>query len=196
MGVSTRRRLDAHPINEGPDVIVTEMTRKECREALAQTRFGRLACARDNQPYIIPIFFAVDDDHLYSFSIAGRKIDWMRDNPRVCLEVDDVKSWQDWTSVVALGLYEEIPDTPDWQAERRHAHSLLQQRAMWWQPASVDILDHAGEVFLPIFFRIVLDDLTGRRGLAAPEETLPAASHEGARGGWWWQLFRPAEPRH
>ncbi len=176
-------------------MIVTDMTREECREALAQTGFGRLACARDNQPYIVPINFAVDDDYLYCFSIGGRKIDWMRDNPRVCLEVDSVKSWQDWTSVVALGRYEELPDTPDWQAERRHAHSLLQQRAMWWQPASVDTLDHAGEVFLPVFFRIVLDDLTGRRGLVGSDEKRAAAAHERARGQWFWQLFRPAEAK-
>lgn len=172
------------------------MTRAECREALAQADVGRLACARDNQPYIVPITFAVDGDHLYSFSIAGRKIDWMRDNPRVCLEVDNVKSWQEWTTVIALGQYEELPDTPDWQDERRHAHSLLQQRAMWWQPASVDISDHAGEVFLPVFFRIVLDDLTGRRGSAGPEETHPAATLRGARRGWLWQLFRPGESKY
>lgn len=173
-------------------MIVTEMTREECRAALAQTGFGRLACARDNQPYIVPIFFAVEDDYLYAFSIAGRKIDWMRDNPRVCLEVDSIKNWQDWTSVVAIGRYEELPDTPDWQAERRHAHGLLQQRAMWWQPASVDISEHAGEVYLPVLFRMVLDDLTGRRGLAASDEKRAAAMHGGAGERRFWQLFQSA----
>jgi uncharacterized protein len=177
-------------------VIVNEMTREECRQALVQTGFGRLACARDNQPYIVPIFFAVEEDYLYSFSIAGRKIDWMRDNPRVCLEVDSVKSWQDWTSVVALGKYEELPDTPEWQDERRHAHRLLQQRAMWWQPASVEIPAHAGAVFLPVFFRVVVGELTGRRSLTDSDEARRAATHEGARGGWWSQLFRPAESKH
>jgi uncharacterized protein len=177
-------------------VVVTEMTPQECREALANTGFGRLACARDNQPYIIPIFFAVDDDYLYSFSIAGRKIDWMRDNHRVCLEIDSVKSWKDWTSVVAFGRYEELPDTPDWQAERRRAHSLLQQRAMWWQPASMDVLEHAGEVFLPVFFRVILERVTGHRGLSGADETGSAATHERAPGGWLRQLFRPAESKH
>lgn len=171
-------------------MIVTEMTRAECREALAQTGLGRLACAHDNQPYIVPIFFVLDEDYLYSFSLPGRKIDWMRSNPRVCLEVDSVQSWQDWTTIVALGQYEELPDEPDWQAERRHAHGLLQRRAMWWQPASVDISDHAGEAISPVFFRMTLDDLTGRRGSAGSGEVRPASTHGGARG-WLGQLFRP-----
>ena len=176
-------------------MIVVEMTAKECRDALIETRFGRLACARDNQPYIVPIFFVMDGEFLYSFSVAGRKIDWMRENPRVCVEVDSVKSWNDWTSVVAFGRYEELPDTPGWQAERRRAHHLLEQRAMWWQPASVEIPDHAGEVFLPVFFRIILECPSGHRGLASPDGTRLAA-HERARAGWWRQLFRPAEVKH
>lgn len=176
-------------------MIVAEMTAKECREALVETGFGRLACARDDQPYIVPIFFVMDEDYLYSFSIAGRKIEWMRENPRVCVEVDSVKHWNDWTSVVAFGRYEELPDTPDWQAERRRALHLLEQRALWWQPASVDVTDHAGEVFLPIFFRIILERPSGHRGLPAPDEKRLAA-HERGRAAWWKQLFRRAEAQH
>jgi uncharacterized protein len=176
-------------------VVVTEMTLEECREALAKTGFGRLACAHENQPYVVPIFFAVEGDCVYAFSGSGRKVEWMRENPRVCLEIDSVKSWKDWTSVVALGRYEELPDTPDWQAERRLAHGLLQQRAMWWQPASVDILEHAGEVFSPVFFRIILERVSGHRGLSPSEEERAAATDERARGGWLRQLFRPTESK-
>jgi len=177
-------------------VIVTELTPEECREALAKTGFGRIACARGNQPYIVPIFFAVEDDYLYSFSSGGRKIDWMRDNPLVCLEVDSVTSWEDWTSVVAFGRYEELPDTPDWQTERQRAHGLLQQRPMWWQPASVVTLDHAGEVFLPVFFRVILVHLTGHRAVSGSDGARPVAPDEQARGGWLRELFRPSNTEH
>jgi nitroimidazol reductase NimA-like FMN-containing flavoprotein (pyridoxamine 5'-phosphate oxidase superfamily) len=171
------------------------MTPEECREELAKTGFGRLACARAGQPYMVPIFFAVEASYIYSFSIAGQKIEWMRGNPCVCLEIDSVKSWKDWTSVIAFGRYEELPDTPEWQAERRRAHGLLQQRAMWWQPASVATLDHAGEVFLPVFFRITLERLTGYRGLSGSEGARAVANYERTKGGWLRQLFRPAEAK-
>lgn len=174
--------------------MVTEMTPEECRDELGRMGFGRLACAHENQPYVVPIFFAAEGDYVYSFSIAGKKVDWMRDNPRVCLEVDSVRSWKDWTSVIALGQFEELPDTPDWQAERQRAHSLLRQRAMWWQPASADVKGHSGEVFLPVFFRIILEGLTGHRGSSAPDSAR-FVGDDRSRGGWLRQLFRPAESK-
>ena len=62
-------------------MLIGEMSVAECRGALEQARFGRLACARDNQPYVVPFYFASDGDYLYAFSKLGRKIEWMRDNP-------------------------------------------------------------------------------------------------------------------
>jgi nitroimidazol reductase NimA-like FMN-containing flavoprotein (pyridoxamine 5'-phosphate oxidase superfamily) len=41
------------------------MTEDECRVKLSQADFGRLACARGCQPYIIPVHFAYDGRHLY-----------------------------------------------------------------------------------------------------------------------------------
>ena len=40
-------------------MLIHEMPEKECSEVLEQARLGRLACARDNQPYIIPISVVV-----------------------------------------------------------------------------------------------------------------------------------------
>ena len=31
-----------------------------------------------------------DNDYLYSFSTVGQKIEWMRANPNVCVETDEV----------------------------------------------------------------------------------------------------------
>ena len=108
-------------------VFVQEMPVEECRKALAGAGFGRLACARENQPYVVPVSFAVDGDCVYLFSMPGQKIEWMRNNPRVCLEIDSVKSLNDWTSIVVFGRYEELPDTPDCERERLHARELLRE---------------------------------------------------------------------
>ena len=64
--------------------------------------YGRLACACNNRPYIVPIYFVYDDDRLYCFSTLGRKIEWMRENPLVCVEADEVRGHDDWTSVIVL----------------------------------------------------------------------------------------------
>jgi len=70
-------------------MLIHKMTPEECGTVLARVDFGRLACARDDQPYVVPIHFVYDGDHLYGLTTAGQKIDWMRSNPRVCLEIDE-----------------------------------------------------------------------------------------------------------
>ena len=79
---------------------IQEMAEHQCRDALARVSFGRLACARDNQPYVVPIYFAYDGHHVYGFSTAGQKIDWMRSNPLVCLEIDEWTGRDRWMSVI------------------------------------------------------------------------------------------------
>jgi nitroimidazol reductase NimA-like FMN-containing flavoprotein (pyridoxamine 5'-phosphate oxidase superfamily) len=39
-------------------MLVREMSQQECKELLARLGFGRLACAQENRPYIVPIYFA------------------------------------------------------------------------------------------------------------------------------------------
>src|SRR5215475_13308167 len=109
------------------------MNPEECRDLLARLGAGRLGCARYNQPYVVPIYFAYEPDHLSGFSTVGQKIEWMRENPLVCVEADEVGTHNQWASVVVLGRYEEFPDTPEYTELRRQAQSILGKRAMWWQ---------------------------------------------------------------
>lgn len=148
-------------------MLVREMTIEECRKQLTNARFGRLACAHAGQPYVVPFHFILDGNCVYSFSMEGQKLEWMRSNPRVCLETDDVKSQQDWASVVALGRYEELTES----SERAHAHELLQLRVMWWHPGSIGLAKphHSGDR-VPVYYRIHLEEVTGRRGLPSPDE--------------------------
>ena len=181
-------------------MLIQEMTTDECFESLAAAGFGRLGCARDNQPYVVPVYFAFDGSHVYgfegphvySFSALGQKIEWMRDNPLVCLEIDDVKGYNDWTSVVVFGKYEELPDTPNYQHAREHAHELLQTRASWWQPACVAVAHPAGpQPFAPVYYRISVERLTGHR--AVPDQNEAAAMNvptgRGKEGGWLKHLL-------
>ena len=100
-------------------MLIRELSRQESLDLLARSRLGRLACARGAMPYIVPLYFAYDDEYLYSFSTFGQKIEWMRDNPNVCVEVDEVANPQQWVSVVIFGQFEEMPDLPEWHARSR-----------------------------------------------------------------------------
>jgi len=109
-------------------MVIDHLERRDCDEVLARIGFGRLACVRDGQPYIVPIYFAHQPDFLYGFATVGQKIDWMRENPLVCVQVDEIFGAEDWVSVVILGSYEELSDTPEYQHTREWAKSLLKRR--------------------------------------------------------------------
>jgi uncharacterized protein len=142
---------------------IHELTKKECLEALTRLKFGRLGCSRDNQPYIVPVYFAYHERHLYSVARLGQKIEWMRANPLVSVEADEIIDDYHWTSVIVQGRYEELLDTPE-REERRLAHGLLQERPMWWQPALVTTAARvvAPKEATPVYYRIHIDQVSGR----------------------------------
>jgi uncharacterized protein len=98
---------------------------------LSEPPLGRLGCTYGNQPYVVPIHFAYEDPYLYAFSTVGQKVKWMRANPKVCMQTDQIESQTEWISVIVYGEYEELPE-PQFTAERKHAGSLLAKRYHWW----------------------------------------------------------------
>src|ERR671911_369841 len=96
-------------------MLIHELNSDECAEVLVRTHLGRLGCSRFDQPYIVPIHFSFDREHhcLYAFSTIGQKIEWMRENPKVCVEVEDVTDRTHWTTVLAFGRYEEMGDSAE-----------------------------------------------------------------------------------
>lgn len=168
------------------------MTEFECRKALQRATVGRLACARDNQPYVVPIYFAIDRDHLYAFTTLGQKVEWMRLNPRVCVEIDERTTHDQWESVVIFGQYEELPDLPKFEAARAKALELLQQHVMWWEPAYIGAahrdVSHSEK---PIVYRIRIERMTGHRATPDLEELAGSAGEQEKPGdGWWSEILR------
>ena len=170
---------------------IQEMTEEECNKALKQARFGRLGCASDNHPYVVPIYFAFNGQHIYGVTTLGQKTEWMRANENVCLEIDQRVSFDNWMSVIVFGRYEELPDEPEYEAARIKALTLLQRHAMWWQPAFA-ASSHRGspESITPIFYRIRIDKLTGHRATPDEAETKAMKSESVARRESWWHSLR------
>jgi uncharacterized protein len=150
-------------------MVIQEMTEQECRAMLARRSVARLACARTNQPYIVPTHVDFDGEFLYGFATLGQKIEWMRQNPLVCLEIDEVITDGQWASIVVFGQYEELPNTPEYEGPRGVAERLFQRHPAWWEPASSPPSTH--EPRTPIVFRIRIGRVTGRRAGPDPLKT-------------------------
>ena len=153
-------------------MLVTQMSEEECRHLLARLGFGRLGTSHEGQPYVVPIYFAYDCDRLYSFTTVGRKIEWVRANPRVCVEADEVVSHFLWSSVVVLGHYEELLDTLEHKEARLRAETRLGERALWWQTAYAATQPRSGDQPCnPVFYCIHIDEISGRRAWAERVES-------------------------
>lgn len=140
------------------------LSEDECRALLAGGRVAHLACAHGSQPYVVPITYAFDDDALYAFSMQGKKVDWMRANPAVCVLVAEHGPDQNWKSVVVDGRFEELHDRIGEKHLREHAWQLLSLHANWWEPGGMKpdslVLSDRSPI---LFFRIMVGSMSGRR---------------------------------
>jgi hypothetical protein len=156
-------------------MVVREMTEKECRGVLERASMGRLGCSSDDQPYIVPVYLAYEPDYIYVFSTFGQKIQWMRANPKVCIQIDEITKESQWVSVIAHGFYQELPE-PQYAAERAHARDLLGKRYQWWLNALAERrTELRDDMIAPLFFRLHIDSMTGVCALAEDEKP-PTAS--------------------
>ena len=126
---------------------------------------GRIGCHGNGETYVVPISYAYDGTYIYARTYEGKKLDMMREEPRICFEVDTLRDLSEWKSVIGWGEFEELKD-PD---ERKHALQILMDRnlpilssvtmhlsADW--PFHSDDTDYTDGVV----FRIKLVDKTGR----------------------------------
>jgi uncharacterized protein len=98
-------------------------------DALLHGEFvARIGCHYDETTYVIPVAYAYDGAALFGYSADGLKLEMMRHNPHVCVEVDRVSAPDDWVSVVAWGTFEPL-DGADAQLALERLSSRLRAAA-------------------------------------------------------------------
>ena len=90
--------------------IPRELSGREIDEFLRGQRIARLGCHADGVTYVVPLIYAYEDEAVVAVTTEGRKTAMLRENPRVCVEVDEYDSAGkgSWRSVIAHGSYEEL----------------------------------------------------------------------------------------
>jgi len=140
------------------------LTTLECTNLLARSHFGRLGCAKDGRPYVVPFNFCYADSRLYAFSMPGQKIDYMRANPSVCVLVEERGDGREWRSVVVNGRFEELKDdSPQHKLDQEHAWALLSTHVNWWEPGGLKPTQRpVADASSHLFFRILVEQISGR----------------------------------
>ncbi len=162
-------------------IMIHELSREECLRVLARTRLARLACSHESQPYVVPVYLAYDEASkcLYGVTTPGQKVEWMRANPLVCVEVGAVAAYDQWVCVIALGRYEELPETPGCDEKRLRAWQILKTQPEWWEPGSTawaarDQRDPAAP-FIPIYYKVWIEHVTGHEAARASPNAISNA---------------------
>lgn len=103
--------------------MVGDLSESELDELLATASHGHLGCHAGGRTYIVPIGYAYVDGNFVGQTTPGLKVEMMRENPEVCVQVDEIRSLVDWRSAVVWGRFEELDG-----AERAAAMGALIDR--------------------------------------------------------------------
>jgi nitroimidazol reductase NimA-like FMN-containing flavoprotein (pyridoxamine 5'-phosphate oxidase superfamily) len=140
-------------------IAVEEMNSGQIKQILKRVGYGHLGMARGKSPYVVPIHYVYEDPYIYIYTTEGKKAEIIRDNPEVCLQVEDVKSDKDWVSVMAVG--EALPITNS--AQRKRALEIIMAANPTLTPAlSVRWMDSWIRENVEVIYRIKPRMLTGR----------------------------------
>ena len=100
---------------------------EEAIEAVLSRQFiGRIGCHANDLTYVVPVSYVYEGDCVYGHAEEGMKINMMRQNPKVCFEVDTMENMANWQSVISWGNYEEVTD----KNEREEALKKLLNREL------------------------------------------------------------------
>lgn len=145
--------------------------RSEIDQVIRRSEVCRLAFAVDDEPYVVPVSFGYDGESLFFHTAkAGRKIDFIRRNNRVCFEVstdvrlvrhaDDPCAWSfAFASVIGYGRVTELLSPED---ERLGLNQImLQYSGRQWQ------FDERSLISTRVW-RIEIDSMTGKRSSEKP----------------------------
>lgn len=136
--------------------MISRLTAEQSYALLRGGRVLHLGVVESGEPYVVPVNYVFDGEYVYLHSLPGRKVDAMRCDPRVCIEVEEVQDDFCWKSVVAFGRAEELTGAD----ARAQALSLLLALFPHLTPVESFMADDAGAP-APLAFRIRLERVTG-----------------------------------
>lgn len=135
--------------------MIRHLNQEEINKILLVGRMGRLGCVTETGPYVIPISYYYEGNSVYMHSPDGKKIQSLRQDPRACLQVDEIRDMYHWRSAIAFGHYEEITETQ----ERDFVMNEILRRFPGLTPAESIHEDSSSTAM--IVFRIRINKATG-----------------------------------
>jgi uncharacterized protein len=87
---------------------IDEMSSKEIHELLEQVGYGHLGCIHEGKPYVVPMFYYLQDSDIYLFTTIGMKTHDFDANPEICLQVEEIHNPLHWRSAIVTGRVKRL----------------------------------------------------------------------------------------
>lgn len=143
-----------------------ELNQEEIEALLKSEIIVRIGCYADGHVYVVPVTYVYDGEYLYAHSKDGMKVQMMRKNPEVCIEVDAMQNMANWQSVIAKGKFEELTDKDSqmkgMQLLMNKLKPLLTSETAQPSHGLERTHEHDVKGFHAVVFRIRLSGKTGR----------------------------------
>jgi hypothetical protein len=93
----------------------------------------------------------------------------MRQNPKVCLQADEIGNRSNWFSVIVTGTYLELRE-PQYTPQREHALEQLAQYSEFWRFPLAERREQTSDLSIEsVFFRVDIKSMSGLRGIPEAE---------------------------
>lgn len=146
--------------------MIEYLTTEQATALLSANSFGHIGCNDGFNTYVYPINYVFDGNCIFCHSLPGARIAIMRLNRKVCLQVEEINTAEDWKSVMVLGQYEEVEDA----RERYQAIKAFAEHGMHLKISSEALAADSGQVRPQgpqqekklLIYRIRIAEITGR----------------------------------
>lgn len=141
---------------------LTELNKTEMDNILYRGSLAHLGCCQADEVYVLPITYIYDNGYIYSHSLNGKKLEMMRANPKICIQVEEITSIFRWQSVIAWGNFEELKEgeLPE-QAIRLLKYKIAELNP--FKSSSSLEIEFEAKLSEATVFRMKVEKMTGRK---------------------------------
>jgi nitroimidazol reductase NimA-like FMN-containing flavoprotein (pyridoxamine 5'-phosphate oxidase superfamily) len=139
---------------------IEEMDPGEIHDMISSENFAHLGCSRVDAPYVVPINYAFIDPYIYIYTTEGKKSEILHGNPKVCLQIEHIKSRTEWRSVIVDAIAYPVTDSEE---RERAVKAILKTNPTLTPAISIHWMDDWVRENIEIIFRLEPTSRTGRK---------------------------------
>ncbi|WP_299667885.1 pyridoxamine 5'-phosphate oxidase family protein [uncultured Polaribacter sp.] len=146
--------------------MIKNLSQKESADLLANNYIGYLGYIYKDCPFIVPITYFFDGKNtIILYSSEGHKTAAMRKNQRVSLQVSEIKNIDNWDSVLAHGVFEELSGNDAKRSLHEFATGIKHLILTKEEKNLHFIGEFSSKIYkdeIPVIFKITIDEITGK----------------------------------